>query len=119
MISCQEISRIFRDLSIPYTVPFIDTHPPTGLTVTRINSTTIRVSWTPPEYDVNVIGYRIYYEAEGNQSFVDVDGSSTTERTLTNLQTGVVYSISIASRGAFLSVVVGTVIVPAGKYIIL
>ncbi len=69
--------------------------PPTELSTTQVG-TTISVFWTPPS--PTPYGYRIYYQAEGDQgppqSEVVTDGS-TTSHDLTVPQSGVSYSISI------------------------
>ncbi len=58
--------------------------------------TTISISWTPPSS--TPYGYRIYYQAEGDQGppqSVVVTSGSTTSHDLTVPQSGVSYTISI------------------------
>ena len=55
--------------------------------------TSITVSWTP---STNATGYRIYYDNSGGHSgFEDVGGGSTDNHTLSDLQNGTTYTISI------------------------
>jgi len=62
-----------------------------------------------------VVGYRIYYWAEGSQdthtnpSSVDV-GASTTQHTLSGLQGGICYTITMVTKSQYyLSIVAGPV----------
>ena len=56
--------------------------------------TGIRVSWTPPTPLGDTTGYRIYYSG-GSSGSVDVSGGFTDNHTLTGLQNGASYTISI------------------------
>jgi len=69
-----------------------------------------------------VVGYRISYQAEGSQdthttpSSVDV-GASTTQHTLSGLQGGFWYSITVVTKSQYvLSTVAGPVIVTLSKF---
>ena len=57
-------------------------------------ATGIRVSWTPRTPLGDTTGYRIYYSS-GSSGSVDVSGGSTDNHTLTGLQNGASYTISI------------------------
>ena len=56
--------------------------------------TGIQVSWTPPTPLGDTTGYRIYYSGGSNDT-IDVNGGSTDNHLLTDLQNGVSYTISI------------------------
>jgi len=77
--------------------------PPSNLSAQPTSPTSIRNSWTPPASGATVVGYRIYYQAEGSQdthtnpSSVDV-GASTTQHTLSDLQGGIWYTITVVMR---------------------
>ena len=89
-------------------------HSPTNLTAERVNSTSIRVSWTPPGSGPSVTGYRIYYQTEGNQGSVDV-GTSTTEYTITSLVVNDTYNVSMVALSERLpSAIVGPEIIMPG-----
>ena len=62
------------------------TNSPTSLTPQRVNSTSIRVTWTPPSSGPTVTGYRVYYQTEESQESVEV-GASVTEYTITSANT--------------------------------
>ncbi len=87
------ISLSMTPLSCSFPVSAAD--PPTdGLSATQVD-TTIRVPWTPPS--PTPYGYRIYYQAEGDQGYpqtVVVTGGSTNQKDLTP-QNGVTYTVSI------------------------
>ena len=87
--------------------------PPTGLTAVQDSLTSILVSWTPPASGgASRTGYRISYQIDGgSEQSVDV-GATATNHTLTGLQSGATYSISIVARSNQLpSTVVGPVTV--------
>ena len=67
---------------------------PTDLMAVQEGLTGIRVSWTPPTPLGDTTGYRIYYSG-GSSGSVDVSGGSTHNHTLTGLQNGADYTISI------------------------
>ena len=58
--------------------------------------TGIRVSWTPPTPLGDTTGYRIYYSG-GSSGSVNVSGGFTDNHTLTGLQNGASYTISIVA----------------------
>ena len=67
---------------------------PTNLTAVQEGPTSIRVSWSPPTPLGNTTGYRIYYSG-GSSGSVGVSDGSTDNHTLTGLQNGDTYTISI------------------------
>ena len=67
---------------------------PTNVMAVQDGPTGIRVSWTPPTPLGDTTGYRISYTG-GSSGSVDVSGGSTDEYTLTGLQSGTTYTISI------------------------
>jgi len=96
--------------------------PPTSLSAQPTSPTSIKVSWTSPTSGPTVVGYRIYYEAEGSQdnhtdpSSVDI-GASTTQHTLSELQGGIWYTITMVTKSQYLrSTVAGPVIVTYSKF---
>ena len=58
------------------------------------------MSWTPPTSLGDITGYIIYYTNDDNTDSVVVDGGSTDEYTLTNLQNGDTYIISIVATSS-------------------
>ena len=87
---------------------------PTNLTAEQVNSTAIRVSWTPPASGSTVTGYRIYYWTVGDQGSVDV-GASTTEYTITSLVVNDTYIITLVALSEHLpSAIVGPEIIIPG-----
>ena len=91
-------------------VLFLDSiaaEPPTGLNVEPVSPTNIRVSWTAPLSVASLTGYQIYYQAEGDWGSVAVD-SNMTNYTLSNLQNGLTYNITMVALSIHLpSSVVG------------
>ena len=99
----------------------IGASPPTSLSAQPTSPTSIRISWIPPASGPTVVGYRIYYQAEGSQdnltdpSRVDI-GASTTQHTLSGLQGGIWYTITMVTKSQYLpSNVVGPVNVTLRK----
>ena len=94
-------------------VPSTAANPPTGLTAVQDGLTSILVFWTAPASGgATVTGYRISYQTGGgSEQTVDV-GAVATSHTLTGLQIGATYSISIEALSSTLpSTVVGPVTV--------
>ena len=57
--------------------------------------TSIRVSWSPPTPLGDTTGYRIYYNDSDSSNSVDTSGGSTDNYTLTGLQNGDIFGISV------------------------
>ena len=76
--------------------------PPTDLTAVQAGPTSIDVSWTPPTPLGDTTGYIIYYTNDDNTDSVDIDGVSIDEYTLTDLQNGETYTISIIATSQHL-----------------
>ena len=74
--------------------------PPTDLTAVQTGPTIIDVSWTSPTPLDDTTGYIIYYTNDDNTDSVVIDGGSTDEYTLTNLQNGETYTISIIATSS-------------------
>ena len=70
------------------------TSPPSGVTAVQAGPTSITVSWSPSS---DATGYRIDYESSGGYGMVGVVGGSTDMETLTGLQNGDTYTISIVA----------------------
>ena len=68
---------------------------PSGLTAVQDGPTSILVSWSPPDPLGDTTGYRIDYTDGSSSDNVTVDGGSTDSYTLTGLQNGATYTISI------------------------
>ena len=75
---------------------------PTNLMAVQEGPTSIRVSWSPPTPLEDTTGYRIFYSVnnssdsvDNRSDSVDVSGGSTDNYTLTGLQNGESYNISI------------------------
>ncbi len=79
-------------------------HSPMNPTAVQVNATTsVRVSWTAPSLAPTPSGYRIYYQAEGNQTFTTVDtGQEDTEYLLTGLRPGTTYNIRMVALSQYL-----------------
>ena len=89
--------------------------PPTSLNVERVSPTSVRVSWTAPLSVATVIGYQIFYQAEGDWGNVSVD-AGVTSTTLSNLRNGLTYNITMVALSMHLpSSVVGPQSVTLGK----
>ena len=75
------------------------------------------VSWTPPTdtTDIDVTGYRIFYDDGTGEQFMDITGSGMTTATISGLTTGSTYSITIvATSDGLPSEVVGLMMVGLG-----
>ena len=70
---------------------------PSGLTAVQDGPTSILVSWSPPDPLGDTTGYRIDYTNGSSSDSVTVDGGSTDSHTLTGLQNGATYTISIVA----------------------
>ena len=73
--------------------------PPSGVTAVQTGPTSIRVTWTPPTPLDGITGYIIYYanEDDSRSGSMTVSGGSTDMETLTGLQNGDTYTISIVA----------------------
>ena len=110
-------------LSSPPLHVAIGASPPTNVSAQPASPTSIRISWTPPASGAAVVGYRIYYQAEGEQGSlsdygsVDV-GASSTQHTLSDLQGGLLYTVTMVTKSHYLpSTVAGPVTAVLGKYV--
>ena len=89
--------------------------PPTSLVVEPVRPTSVRVSWTAPLSVGTVTGYQIYYQTVGDWESVSVD-AGVTNYTLSNLQDGFTYNITMLALSVHLpSSVVGPQTVTLGK----
>ena len=87
---------------------------PTDLMVRQTGSTSIRVTWTPPDPLGNTTGYMIYYSTDTDSGNVTASASTTDEYTLKNLERESEYTISIVAASAHLpseSVIVSIMLV--------
>jgi len=99
----------------------IGASPPTNLSAEPTSPTSIRISWTPPVSEATVVGYQINYHAERpqdgpiNHGSVEV-GASVTQHTLSDLQGGLVYTITMVAKSQYLpSIMVGPVTAVLGN----
>ena len=78
----------------------IGTSPPSGVTAVQTGPTSIRVTWSPSS---DATGYRIDYDSSGgDRGSVTVSCGSTDMETLTGLQNGDTYTISIVALSQLL-----------------
>ena len=69
---------------------------PSNLMAVQEGLTSVLVSWSPPSPLGDTTGYRISYSG-GNSGSEDVSDGSTSTHTLTGLQNGASYNISIVA----------------------
>ena len=74
---------------------------PSNLMAVQEGPTSVRVSWSPPSPLGDTTGYRISYSG-GSSGSVDVSDGSTNTRTLTGLENGASYTISIVGTSLHL-----------------
>ena len=67
---------------------------PKNLTLKQVSPTSVRVSWDPPSPPGNTVGYRVSYNLS-TDSDIDISDVSTTSTTITGLENGNYYTISI------------------------
>lgn len=91
------------------TVPF----PPSNLSVTQNGRDTVLVSWSPSD---GVDGYIVYYQEEGSRRYSRQAGADDTSFTLTRLNAGKTYSISMVAYTGFYSTEAGPVNITIGRY---
>ena len=90
-------------------------NPPTGLMAVQDGLTSILVSWTAPASGgATFTGYRISYQTGGGSEQNVTVGPTATSSTLTGLQSGATYSISIVALSGSRS---STVVTLEGTYI--
>ena len=74
-------------------------NPPTGLMAVQDSLTSILVSWTAPASGgASHTSYRIFNQTGGGSEQSVTVGPTATSHTLTGLQSGATYSISIVAR---------------------
>ena len=74
---------------------------PSNLMAVQEGPTSVRVSWSPPSPLGDTTGYRISYSG-GSSGSVDVSDGSTSTHTLTGLENGASYNISIVGTSLHL-----------------
>ena len=74
---------------------------PSNLMAVQEGLTSVRVSWSPPTALGDTTGYRISYSG-GSSASVDVSDGSTNTHTLTGLENGASYTISIVGTSLHL-----------------
>ena len=78
--------------------------------------TSVRVSWSPPSPLGDTTGYRISYSG-GSSGSVDVSDGSTNIHTLTGLENGASYTISIVGTSLrYFSDAIQVMNIGLGKY---
>ena len=79
-------------------IPLVASEP-TSLALVQEGPTSVRVSWSPPSPLGNTTGYRISYSGgsinSSTSGIEDISDDSTDTHTLTDLQNGDSYTISI------------------------
>ena len=108
--NCIRISVLFVCGIISALVRSLVVNPPSGLMAVQDSLTSILVSWTAPASGgASRTGYRISYQTGGgSEQSVDV-GAAATNQTLTGLQSGATYNISIVAVSGSCSSTVVTV----------
>ena len=97
--------------------PAVALPPPSGVTAIQTGPTSITVTWTPPTPLDGITGYIIYYTSGSDSGSVDVSGGSTDMKTLTGLQNGDTYNISILATSEHFNsdaVEVSGILLPTG-----
>ena len=74
---------------------------PSNLMAVQEGLTSVRVSWSPPTPLGDTTGYRISYSG-GSSGSVDVSDGSTNTHTLTGLENGASYTVSIVGTSLHL-----------------
>ena len=68
---------------------------PTDLSAVQVNSTSIRVSWTPA---ATVTGYQVYWSGDGGADSGNMSvGAGDTAVTITGLTSGLTYDITLVA----------------------
>ena len=75
---------------------FVVASPPINLTVELSGTNNINVSWTTPASGPAVIGFRMYYQAQGDRGTVDLNATST-EYIVINCIIGQQYNIAVVA----------------------
>ena len=91
---------LFIEISSFWCIYLVVASAPTDVTAVQESPTSILVCWSPPDPMGNITGYRIYYTNDVNTGSADVSGGSTDSHTLTGLQNGVTYTISIVATSS-------------------
>ena len=93
---------------------------PNDFSAVQVDGTTsVMVSWTEITSGATPTGYRIYYQAAGDQMYstVDIEGSTATEHLLEDLSIDTTYTIRMVARSEHLpSSVTGTELFTIGRY---
>ena len=88
------------------------TSPPSDVTAVQDGPTSIRVSWTPSS---DATGYWIYYTSVSDSGDVGFSGGSTDTYTLTYLENGENYNITVVATSNQLSSVGVALSISLGK----
>ena len=90
--------------------------PPTDVVAAQSGPTSITVTWTPPSPLGDTTGYRIDYTGGCISDSVNVSGEFSNNHTITGLENGQIYTISIVSTSSEnISPPVSGIFVPLGK----
>ena len=73
------------------------------MTAVQTGLTSITVTWTPPTPLGDTTGYIIYYTSDSDGGNATVSGGSTDNETLTCLQNGDTYTVSIVATSQHIS----------------
>ena len=87
---------------------------PTDFNAVQVNSSSFRVSWTPP---ATVTGYQVYWSGDGGSDSGNVSARARdTAVTITGRTAGLTYEVTIVALSDYLpSPVVGAVMVTLGE----
>ena len=90
--------------------------PPTDVAAVQNGPTSITVTWTPPSPLGDTTGYRLDYTGGCISTSVNVSGEFSNNHTITGLENGQIYTISIVSTSLEdIRPPVSGIFVPLGK----
>ena len=85
-----------------HTLTYTVASSPTELKVVQEDSTSIRLTWTPPSPLGDTTGYTILYSTGNTTDSREISGGRVSEAELTGLEEGGDYSISLVGRSQHL-----------------
>ena len=88
--------------SLIHTYTYTVASSPTELKVVQEDSTSVRLTWTPPSPLGDTTGYTIFYSTGNTTDSREISGGRVSEAELTDLKKGGDYSISLVGRSQHL-----------------
>jgi hypothetical protein len=90
-------ARVVGELCIgTYTLTLTTNGGPSGVTVTNITQTSVRVTWNAVNNNVGV-RYNLRYRVQGSNTWTTITGIATNSRDIINLQPGTTYDVQVAT----------------------